>query len=146
MNYFDKILIKDLNDGEISFNILSEEESASIVRDINKTISFSGSKINWGKLKDGMYFGHEPSAQVILRLAEQIRKVTDGNLIFIGDSAYDNVYSINPEHLEKLDVTHVKFQSEVGNGTAWWVGIIPKIGDELDVEFDFDVVFHGVET
>jgi hypothetical protein len=101
MNYFDKILIKDLNDGEIRFNILSEEENASIVRDINKTISFSGSKINWEKLKDGMYFGDEPSAQVILRLAVQIRKVTDGNLIFIGDSAYDNVYSINPEHLEK---------------------------------------------
>lgn len=43
--------------------------------------------------------------------------------------------------LEKFDVTHVKFQSEVGNGTAWWVGITPEIGDELGVEFDLDEVF-----
>lgn len=131
MNYFDKILIKDLNDGEIHFNILSEKENASIVRDINKTISFSGSKINWEKLKDGMYFGDEPSAQVIFRLAVQIRKVTDGNLIFIGDSAYDNVYSINPEHLEKAlrIFSDLPQHTYITSKSLTWIACMSSEGD-----------------
>ncbi|MGA9705189.1 hypothetical protein [Pseudomonas sp.] len=42
---------------------------------------------------------------------------------------------------EVLDAALVNFQSEIGNGTARWVGTTPKIGDELDVELDLDEVF-----
>lgn len=35
----------------------------------------------------------------------------------------------------------VGFQSSAGGGTALWVGPVPKIGDELDVEFDLEEVF-----
>lgn len=39
------------------------------------------------------------------------------------------------------DAPLVSFQSLAGSGTALWVGITPKIGDELDVEFELDEVF-----
>ena len=36
-----------------------------------------------------------------------------------------------------LNVLHVKFQSPFGAGTALWDDIMPKIGEIIDVEFDF---------
>ncbi|NVZ54137.1 hypothetical protein HX792_27675 [Pseudomonas sp. B6002] len=39
------------------------------------------------------------------------------------------------------DGLSVSFHSPAGSGTGTWMGITPKIGDELDVEFDLEEVF-----
>lgn len=100
MSYLDEELIKDLRDHNILFDILSESEHISIVRKINANIPFSGSKVAWSNLNTSMNLGREPSDFATLRLAEEIRKVADSNLIFVGDSACDEAYSISIEYLE----------------------------------------------
>jgi hypothetical protein len=50
-------------------------------------------------LESSINLGSEPSSLAISLLAQEIRKVADADLIFIGDSACDDAYSINPEHL-----------------------------------------------
>ena len=45
------------------------------------------------------------------------------------------------EALSNEDTLLVGFHSPAGSGTGLWVGILPKIGDELDVEFDLDEIF-----
>ncbi|WP_158235263.1 hypothetical protein [Pseudomonas sp. 2822-15] len=43
-----------------------------------------------------------------------------------------------------LNVLHVKSHSSFGDGTALWGDIAPKIGEIIDVEFDFEEVSHGI--
>lgn len=40
-----------------------------------------------------------------------------------------------------LNVLHVKFHSSFGDGTALWSDTAPKIGEIIDVEFDFEEAF-----
>lgn len=44
------------------------------------------------------------------------------------------------------DALLVSFQTLVGSGTALWVGITPKMGDDLEVEFELDEVFSWGEN
>ena len=39
------------------------------------------------------------------------------------------------------DGLSVSFHSSAGSGTGLWIGITPKIGDELDVELDLEEIF-----
>lgn len=101
MSYFDKEVLSDLSKHNISFDVLTEIEHSSIVREINERIPFSGSKIAWTKLKNSINFSYNPLDLATSRLADEIRKVTDDNLIFVGDSACDEAYSIDPDFLEE---------------------------------------------
>lgn len=93
MSYFDEELIEELNNNGISFYILSEKKQTSIIRKINKIVPFSLNKVAWSKLNSSIDFGHTSSDLAILQLADEIRVVADGELIFIGDSACDKAYS-----------------------------------------------------
>lgn len=41
----------------------------------------------------------------------------------------------------KQNILHVSFHSAIGEATALWGDIAPKIGEIIDVEFDFEEVF-----
>ncbi|MFP3496450.1 hypothetical protein SB759_19660 [Pseudomonas sp. SIMBA_059] len=99
MSHFDEVLIKDLKKNNIAFNTLSPIEQDSVINKIHKHVPFSGSKIIWKSLKSSLNLGSEPSDSSIFLLAEEINKVTSADLIFIGDSACDDAYSIGHEHL-----------------------------------------------
>lgn len=101
MSYLDNELIKDLSENSIGYDTLSESEHASIVKKINEQIPFSGSKIDWGNLKNSINFGSESSELAILKMANEIKSITDENTIFVSDSACDEAYSISAENLEK---------------------------------------------
>ncbi|MBI6909317.1 hypothetical protein [Pseudomonas palleroniana] len=95
----DEELIKDLKKNNISFNTLSPIEQDLVINKIHKHAPFSGSKIAWESLKSSLNLGSETSEFSIFLLAEEISKVTSADLIFIGDSACDDAYSIGHEHL-----------------------------------------------
>lgn len=101
MSVFDEEIITDLNTRNINFDILTDTEQASLVRAMNERIPFSGSKVDWSNLKNGIDFKHEPSNSAISRLAGEIRKIDDGNVIFVGDSACNEAYSISLIHIDK---------------------------------------------
>ncbi|MGA9703747.1 hypothetical protein [Pseudomonas sp.] len=101
MSYFDDELIKDLSKHSIGYAILSEAEHASIVNEINEKAPFSGSKIDWRKLKNSINFESKSSEVAILRMANEIKAITNENTIFVGDSACDEAYSVSAEDLEK---------------------------------------------
>ncbi|WP_052958841.1 hypothetical protein [Pseudomonas marginalis] len=131
MSYFDEELTADLKIFNICFDILSEIEHASIVSKMNEKLPFSGSKISWSNLEASINFGLASSDLAISRLAEEIRRLTDGDLIFIGDSACDEAYSINSKHIEKA----IKIFSELPQHTyvisksLTWIACISFEGD-----------------
>ncbi len=89
MSYFDEEVRSDLSTHNINFDILTEIEHASITKDINERVPFSGSKVSWTSLKTSIHFSREPSDLATSQLADEIRKVADDKLIFVGDSACD---------------------------------------------------------
>jgi hypothetical protein len=101
MSYFDDELTAELKALNISFDVLSQTEHASMVVKINEAVRFSGSQIPWNNLKNSVNFGWAPSKKAIAQLAEEIEKLADKDLIFLGDSACDEAYSIGVEYLEK---------------------------------------------
>lgn len=101
MSYFDDELIAELRSHNIAFNILPANDHASIVREINENIPFSGSKIAWSKLNNSMNFGGDLTDSPILRLAKEIKKVANDTIIIVGDSVCDDAYCINREQLEE---------------------------------------------
>ena len=131
MNYFDKEIITDLKTHNIGFQTLTDAEHKIIVHEINKKIPFSSSKIDWKILKNSHIFFYEPLSIAALQLAEKIREVSDGNLIFVGDSACDEAYSIAPESLEQA----LKLFSELPQHTYIlqsslnWIACISFEGD-----------------
>ncbi|WP_124429836.1 hypothetical protein [Pseudomonas sp. R2-37-08W] len=100
MSYFDDELITELRSHNIAFNILPENDHASIVREINETIPFSGSKIAWSKLNKSINFGGDLPDFSTSKMAKEIKKFADDKIIFLGDSACDEAYCINLEQLE----------------------------------------------
>lgn len=102
MSYFDEELVADLKDSDIGFDIISEAEHSSMLRRINEKVPFSGSKVAWKHLEASINFGLASSVSAVSHLAEEIRNVTDEDLIFIGDSACDEAYSIGLKHIDKV--------------------------------------------
>lgn len=98
---------------------------------MNSKIPFSSSNINWGNLKNSHIFFNEPLNIATLQLAEKIRELSDGNLIFVGDSACDEAYSITPKNLEQT----LKLFSELPQHTYIlqnslnWIACISFEGD-----------------
>ncbi len=131
MNYFDKEIITDLKTHNIGFQTLTDAEHKIILEEMNNKIPFSSSKIDWKILKNSHIFFYEPLSIATLQLAEKIREVSDGNLIFVGDSACDEVYSIAPESLEQA----LKLFSELPQHTYIlqtslnWIACISFEGD-----------------
>lgn len=101
MSHFDDKLIAELRSHNIAFNILPANDHASIVREINENIPFSGSKIAWSKLNNSMNFGGDLTDSPTSRLAKEIKKVADDTIIIVGDSVCDDAYCINLEQLEE---------------------------------------------
>ncbi|MGX5797165.1 hypothetical protein ACWHY4_25930 [Pseudomonas sp. E2-15] len=86
MNYFDEELIKEFKSLNIKFTVLSEAKHEAIVDSINETMPFSGSQIAWSKLTNSINFGLQASDLAISLLIEEINKVTNDNLYFVGDA------------------------------------------------------------
>ena len=101
MSYFDDELIAELRSHNIAFNILPANDHASIVREINENIPFSGSKIAWSKLNNSMNFGGDLTDSPTSRLAKEIKKVADDTIIIVGDSVCDDAYCINIQQPEE---------------------------------------------
>lgn len=101
MSYLDEELIADLKKLNISFSTLSGVEHDALTRKINERIPFSGNQIAWSTLDNSISFGSISSNLAISMLAEKINAVADGELVFIGDSACDNAYSLSVEHLDQ---------------------------------------------
>lgn len=131
MSIFDEELITDLNTRNINFDILTDAEHASLVRAMNERIPFSGSKVDWGNLKNGIDFEHESSNSAISRLAEEMRKIDDGNVIFVGDSACDEAYSISLIHIDKaLEIfSKIPQHTYIVPGSLTWIACISFEGD-----------------
>ncbi|MCS4251445.1 hypothetical protein [Pseudomonas sp. BIGb0164] len=131
MSYFDEELSEDLNNNDIPFNILSESEQISITRRINKIVPFSVNKVAWSRLSNSIDFGQTSSDSAILQLAEEIKMIADGDLIFIGDSACDEAYFIPPEYIKKA----IKIFSELPQHTyivqdsLAWIACVSFEGD-----------------
>lgn len=94
MNYFDDELIKDFKRLNIKFTILSETEHDAIVDCINETMPFAGSQVAWSTLKNSINFGRKISDLALSSLTEEINKVTNDKLYFVGD-ACSKGYSVD---------------------------------------------------
>ncbi|WP_395607971.1 hypothetical protein [Pseudomonas sp. B22129] len=101
MSYLDKELISDLKKHNINFAVLSQAEHEFMVSEINERLPFSGNKIAWSTLDNSINLGFESTGMAIELLAAEIKKVANNNLIFIGDSACDDAYSISIEHINQ---------------------------------------------
>lgn len=131
MNYFDEEIITDLKAFNITFEVLTEADHASIVRNINENVPFSGSKVAWDKLATSNHFGLTSSDLAISHLAKEIQKLNDNNLIFIGDSACDEAYSINLMHIDKaLSIfSEIPQHTYIVSKSLTWIACIASEGD-----------------
>lgn len=131
MNYFDEEITINLNTHNIGFETLTDVEHKLILEKMNNEIPFASSKIDWENLKNGHIFFNEPLNIATLQLAEKIRELSAGNLIFVGDSACDEAYSITPKNLEQA----LKLFSELPQHTYIlqnslnWIACISFEGD-----------------
>jgi len=98
MSYLDDEIVKDFNQLNIEFVILTELEHDLIVEKISATAPFSGNKIAWSLFKQNTHIGPSPSQATLNSLYEKIKATTQHNVIFIGD-ATDNAYSISVRNL-----------------------------------------------
>lgn len=131
MSYFDEELTADLKAFDISFDILSESEHASMVSEINGKLPFSGSKISWNILEKSINFGLASSNLAISQLAEKIRKVTDDDLVFISDSACDDAYAIDSKHVcQALKIfSELPQHTYVVSKSLSWIACVSFEGD-----------------
>lgn len=130
MSYFDEELIKDFEIFDIKFTILSVTEVDAIVDCINETMPFSGSQIAWSTLKNTINFGHKTSDFSLSLLTEEINKVTNDKLHFVGD-ACSKGYSIDHGDLSQA----IKIISEFPQHTyivpepMTWIACLSFEGD-----------------
>ena len=131
MSYFDEEVTADLKAFNINFDILPEVDHASMVSKINETVPFSGSKVAWSSLETSINFGPTSSDLAILNLAKEIQKLTGDNLIFIGDSACDEAYSISPAHIDKaLSIfSEIPQHTYIVSKSLTWIACISFEGD-----------------
>ena len=131
MNYFDEEIIMDLNTHSIGYEILTNAEHKHIVDDMNEKIPFSVSKIDWSKLGDSHIFLWQTIKHSDFQLAEIIRNFSEGNLIFVGDSACDEAYSIKPENLEQAlkSFSELPQHTYILQASLNWIACISFEGD-----------------
>ncbi|WP_411379946.1 hypothetical protein [Pseudomonas sp. MPB26] len=131
MNYFDEEVMTNLNNFNMTFEVLTEAEHVSIIRNINENVPFSGNKVAWDKLSASNHFGLTSSDLAISNLAKEVQKFNDNNLIFISDSACDEAYPINLMHIDKaLSIfSEIPQHTYIVSKSLTWIACIASEGD-----------------
>jgi hypothetical protein len=128
MSYYDDELEKELSELNIQYKKLEKEEHDGFVSDINKKVSFSGSKISWGLLQNCI--SDSTSKHSIKLISEKIISLNEIEVIFIGDSLLDDAYQINTKNLEHA----LNILSEIPQHTYFfsnslsWIGCVSAEG------------------
>ncbi|PRA33068.1 hypothetical protein [Pseudomonas poae] len=131
MSYLDEELIADLKASDISFDVVSETEHASIVDKINENVPFSGSKVAWGNIEKSINFGFSSSDLAVSRLADEIGRTAEDTLIFIGDCACDEAYCISLQHVDKVlrIFSQLPQHTYIVSKSLTWIACISFEGD-----------------
>ena len=124
MSYYDHRLEEELSKLNIQYKKLEADKHDCLVNKINKELHFSGSKISWNALKNGI--SHKTDQRSIKLISEAIKNFNEAEVIFIGDALLKDAYQIKTKYLERSLIIfseipqHTYFFSENLN----WIGCV----------------------